>query len=176
LSYNIPSEYYWNRGPVAYGPGFDEPVPGWGMRPNTVGPAVVGIGADPGLAATDLIAQLSDEDKKQLIRMGKAMALCCPKDTCCQGADRSKTVSECVDAYEHMSDYLQQKLQEQWLDARAKMEAAQVRLDAKMLLDEITDEIQRRKMMPLYIAGGVAAVGVIGLGVWYWSKHRKSGE
>jgi hypothetical protein len=30
--------------------------------------------------------------------------------------------------------------------------------------------------MPLYIAGGVAAVGVIGLGVWYWSKHRKSGE
>jgi hypothetical protein len=146
------------------------------MRPNTVGPAVVGIGADPGLAATDLIAQLSDEDKKQLIRMGKAMALCCPKDTCCQGADRSKTVSECVDAYEHMSDYLQQKLQEQWLDARAKMEAAQVRLDAKMLLDEITDEIQRRKMMPLYIAGGVAAVGVIGLGVWYWSKHRKSGE
>jgi hypothetical protein len=45
MSYTIPTDYYWNPGKPAYGPGFDEPVPGWGFRPNMVGPRRVGVGA-----------------------------------------------------------------------------------------------------------------------------------
>lgn len=43
MSYFEPSEYYYNPGDPAYGPGFDEPVPGWGFRPNMVGPRRIGV-------------------------------------------------------------------------------------------------------------------------------------
>ena len=44
MSYVVPTDAYWNPGPVAYPAEPHEPVPGWGMRPNMTGPRLVGVG------------------------------------------------------------------------------------------------------------------------------------
>lgn len=50
MSYVVPTEAYWNPGPVAYPDEPHEPVPGWGMRPNMTGPRLVGVGGLGGMS------------------------------------------------------------------------------------------------------------------------------
>jgi len=70
ISY-APSQSYWNPGVVAYPDEPHEPVPGWGMRPNMVGPARVGVGATEPPAVARFYDALFGKN------------LCCSGEKCC---------------------------------------------------------------------------------------------
>jgi len=81
MSYTIPTDYYWNPGKPAYGPGFDEPVPGWGFRPNMVGPRRVGVGATDmvggALESRAIGMNLSPADRSAVLAFLHAVEACC---------------------------------------------------------------------------------------------------
>lgn len=72
MSYVVPTDAYWNPGPVAYPDEPHEPVPGWGMRPNMTGPRLVGVGGlgaeagAPGVLVTLYTPELAAFEDKAL--------------------------------------------------------------------------------------------------------------